>query len=1162
MTNETNADLGTYLWQGNTKLKIVKMPDRFTARMKPDVSPSTIARVYGVRHENKLVRQNLEVFEVEAAARDAAMDRIRAGSAVEFASHVYQFAGDPASRIYLTDEITIQFKPEISDTEIEELTAAHGLAFVKEIPDLLCAYVFRVTSEARENPIKIANRLLATEKVLVSEPNIAVPAQNFYTPTDPRFAEQWHLNHHGGPFLAADSHIDVVRAWDITRGERSVVVAVADDSCDLRHDDLQGTGKIVAPRDFAGRDFDPAPEHPEDKHGTACAAVAVAEENGRGVVGVAPGCALMPIRTTGMLDDTSIEDLFDWVVTHGASVVSCSWGPAAREFPLSLRKQNALHRAATVGRGGRGCVIVFAAGNANRPIDGVIDEHDWPDGQPNGPTRWYNGFAAHENVIAVAASTSLAKKAAYSNWGDQISVCAPSSNDHPQIFDLDRGRNIPTYPLIQTWMGRGIVTADRVGPAGYTQTDYTHTFGGTSSACPTVAGVAALALSANPDLTAREVREILEQTADKIVDHGRDSQLGNAFGAYDQRGHSQWFGYGKVNAFKAVTEAVRRRKLPAGPMLRRASEATVEIPDNDPAGLSDVIHFDDADRVASIQVEVDITHTYIGDLRLTLTAPSGTAVVLHDRHGSSTHHIRRIFDITTSPGLNRLTNQSVRGGWTLHIQDLAREDSGTLNRWEIAIAAQGEPDSAENVVELSEDLGETIPDNNPNGIERVLTTSATGRLKDVQVSVDITHPYTGDLIVTLVSPAGTQAPIHQRTGGSADNIITTYTTSTTPGLQPLRGESVSGSWRLKVADLEARDVGKLNRWGLRIAYAPSAAGAGAALHDPQTVRGEASSYVDDFKRIRGIGPTVESRLHTSGIYTFNQLAALSPDAILPLVSGLAGMSAERVNDWITQASKLSAALTPSERQPTVQSDTKPYSSLELPGGLDSNVERQRYATFTVQLLLDENNNVRRTHVVHVQDGESETWAGWKEQRLSIFFVDHAELPPPRISPSRPPDTDLTSSVTEPRAQIAELAEKALLDSPFDKIDVSPTPDFCLSLSDLLLEKFTASEADKQQQRRKRLHVQFNFHVSGSAIDQPDVATSHYTAQILIQNLDTDQVAVFTEQQGQLQPDQQFYIVTADLALPEAGRYRLHGTVQFPNLNICQETPAQLLRVVP
>jgi subtilisin-like proprotein convertase family protein len=80
----------------------------------------------------------------------------------------------------------------------------------------------------------------------------------------------------------------------------------------------------------------------------------------------------------------------------------------------------------------------------------------------------------------------------------------------------------------------------------------------------------------------------------------------------------------------------------------------------------------------------------------------------------------------------------------------------------------------------------------------------------------ITHTYIGDLSVSLIAPNGTRVALHDRAGGSIDNLIKTYSGATTPSLASLRGQPAQGAWRLHVADLDARDVGKLNRWGLRI----------------------------------------------------------------------------------------------------------------------------------------------------------------------------------------------------------------------------------------------------------------------------------------------------------------------------------------------------------
>jgi len=796
-----HVDPATTLRQGGRQVRLRRKEDRFAARMKRGHQASAVASAAGVARSESLPDQNLETFTVTPERRDQAMADVRGGGEVEFASHVYEVEGDPASRIYLTDEITVQFTPNTNEDDIEAIAERYGLELMNPVADVPFAFVFRVGPQATENPLKIANHLSEDDKVVLAEPNITVPIQPLYVPTDSLFANQWHLFNTGGPFVDPRSHIDAVGAWNITRGERSIVVAVADDSVDSSHSDFQGEGKIVAPRDFRDLDFQPDPQAADDNHGTACAGVAVAEENGSGVVGVAPGCALMPIRTTGFLDDRSIEDLFDWVVTKGASVVSCSWGPAARFFPLSLRKTTAMHRAATLGRNGKGCVIVFAAGNSNRPVNGTVNEQGWPNNTPSGATQWLDGFAASPDVITVSACSSEALKSVYSNWGAEVSVCAPSNNAPPDTFP----------PVTGPIRGRGIVTTDRVGPLGYSSSDYTYSFGGTSSACPTVAGVAALVLSANPALTSQEVREILESTTDRITDASSDPQLGNAFGAYDANGHSQWFGRGKVNAFKAVTESRRRATGPTSQTHRTKSEPNLPIPDNDPQGIEDTITIAGAVTLTAISVEVDITHTYRGDLRVTLTSPAGTEAVLHNRSGGNADNLVATYDATTSPALAALAGTSGGGDWKLAVRDLAPVDKGRLNSWTLAI--DGQPES---VVEREDTPGASIPDDNPAGIERTLTVVETGKAREIAVEVDITHTYIGDLVVALVSPGGTSVPLHSRSGGSADNLIRSYASQTDLTLANLRGEDIVGAWKLRVADLERIDTGKLNRWKLRI----------------------------------------------------------------------------------------------------------------------------------------------------------------------------------------------------------------------------------------------------------------------------------------------------------------------------------------------------------
>ena len=679
--------VGILLQRGGEELALVKVSDRFTVRPTSRKAVHELTSILPAEPLREIPRTHLQEFTVAPRQRDEAMQAARNSDAVAFASHVYQLKDHPETLIYLTDQLTIQFTPEIEQAAIAAIAAEFGLQSIKPVVGIPNTFVFQLTSNATENPIKIANRLIGRPEILIAEPNIVVPKQSHYRPRDPLYSKQWYLNHNGGSELAAGSHINVEKAWDITRGDRSIVVAIADDAIDVNHPDFQGTGKIVAPKDLKDQDFLPLPGSSDESHGTACAGVAVAEENGIGIAGVAAGCALMPIRTTGFLDDESIDQLFDYCVANNASVISCSWGPAAVYFPLSLRQRAALTRAATQGRKGKGCVIVFAAGNANRPVNGTIFERSWPNELLSGPTNWLGGFTIHPDVITVSACTSLGKKSAYSNWGTNVSVCAPSNNAPPGMWFEQRGYTYTAPEVTVNLSGLGMFTTDLVGSPGYESGDFVSTFGGTSSACPVVAGVAALVLSANPDLTAQEVKRLLQETADKIVDRDADPQLGMRLGTYDTNGHSQWFGYGKVNALKAV-QAAQLKASQTQTVVRRLSarnDKLLGIPDDNPQGITSAIKVNDSAVVREIQVTVNIEHDFLGDIEVSLKVPTGETVLLQSRTLGSRTQLQETYSAQTTPALKQAFNKPAAGVWQLQVIDYAPQDTGKLKSWELSL---------------------------------------------------------------------------------------------------------------------------------------------------------------------------------------------------------------------------------------------------------------------------------------------------------------------------------------------------------------------------------------------------------------------------------------------------------------------------------------------
>jgi subtilisin-like proprotein convertase family protein len=353
------------------------------------------------------------------------------------------------------------------------------------------------------------------------------------------------------------------------------------------------------------------------------------------------------------------------------------------------------------------------------------------------------------------------------------------------------------------------VTTDRRGGSGYQSGDYTtvERFGGTSSATPLVAGVCALMLSVNPDLTASEVKEILKDTAEKI-----DPQGGN----YDNNGHSRIYGFGRVDAQRAVLAARDRRITSGVTELRFESRPDLAIPDDQPAGISDAIMVNRSASVETVQVEVDITHTYRGDLKLTLISPQGTTVGLFGRTAPAfdgTDNLVARFTAENVPALAAFSTESANGNWTLQVADLAAVDIGTLNAWTLTLGIS----SRQTDWHIAPGLA--IPDNDATGITSELNVNAGGILKNIVVSVDITHTYRGDLSVSVESPSGNEVSLKSvDSGDGIDDFRQTFTTADTPELRGLinRGNDIRGIWRLHVRDNLSADIGKLNSWSLKL----------------------------------------------------------------------------------------------------------------------------------------------------------------------------------------------------------------------------------------------------------------------------------------------------------------------------------------------------------
>lgn len=639
------------LKRGDREVTFKKVPDHFAVRLKQGratdvtaLAASTGQSRAEVTHVDTAGPENLEVFAVkEAGELEATMDEMRAAPASDVITHMYTLDDTPGGALIPTGTMTIQFKPDVDPDTRTDILAEHGLEVVEDLDFLPHGYTVRLTDASTENPLKIAVKLQERDEIEVAEPDISFKISLKYVPSDSLYRDQWHLKNRGDQTgLIAGADVKAEEAWEYTRGSRDVIVCVMDDGFDLAHPDFNVSGKIIAARDFGDNDFEPHPAGADDNHGTACAGVAIAEENGIGVLGLAPGCAFMPVRTSGWISDNAIVYLFRHAIDNDADVVSCSWSATPWNFPLSVKMRAIIHQAATQGRRNKkGCVILFAAGNENRPLDG----------EKNGQVS-HQGFALHPNVLAVAASNSRDERSSYSNFGPELAICAPS-NGSP---------------------GRGIVTTDRRGSSGYASGDYTFSFGGTSSATPLAAGLAALILSVNPDLTAAEVKQIMMDTADKI-----DSSNGQYV-----EGHSPLYGQGRINAHKAVAlaDGDGEEQLPEVLLV----EHRVHKPIPDLAETEDAIIFPLDVAIKDIEVSIDIRHTWRGDLQVSLRPPDGGAIILQDRTGGSQDDIIRTYRSTDEPDLfASVLGSSANGTWHLKVVDVARQDVGVLMKWGLAI---------------------------------------------------------------------------------------------------------------------------------------------------------------------------------------------------------------------------------------------------------------------------------------------------------------------------------------------------------------------------------------------------------------------------------------------------------------------------------------------
>jgi len=492
-----------YYYQGE-KIFLQQRTDKMYLKFAPDVNKEQIRSIANNDTSLTVSGTNLsDDHPVHSAIIEAKKGRQISSASIESykkrteivsATPLFQYNYTEQA---LTDEFVVKLKETTSYAQLQELAKQNDCQVKEENPFVKNQFMISVSKASNLNALKMSNLFSETGLFEFSEPNFIII--NPFNSNDSLFTQQYYLKNTGQNSGKAGIDINAEQAWTISTGS-NVKIAVVDEGVDLEHPDLKAN-LLLPGYDPSGNNSGGAPVSNFDNHGTACAGIIGAIQNNIGISGVAPNCKMIPVHIT---DNTGINQDYcakgiDWAWKNGADVISNSWGSSSPYTPIT----NAINSAVIQGRGGYGCVVVFSSGNGGTSV-----------GYP----------ASLPNVISVGAIDNNGIVWNYSCRGDNLDVVAPSG---------------------KTSLLGDVVTTDRQGSDGYntvsgTSGDYCTNFGGTSAACPQVAGVAGLILSQglnrNFNLTTDDVRHILEITANKL-------------GKADFTNET---GYGLINAYSAL----------------------------------------------------------------------------------------------------------------------------------------------------------------------------------------------------------------------------------------------------------------------------------------------------------------------------------------------------------------------------------------------------------------------------------------------------------------------------------------------------------------------------------------------------------------------------------------------------------------------------------
>lgn len=842
------ADEATHFYSaGDQKIGMTVANDRVAIAMKPTVISKEFGEViysYRLDQTRPLLGTSFGVYStgqefdaefVEALVRSGLTDRV---------VPVFESA-ESGSEMVLLDEVIVDLPEGVTPEAYFADSRFAGYTRLAGTPD---QYVAKIAGKFGAEALDVIAELQREERTDWVAPNFHQAWQRFSQPNDPRFGNLWTM-HHTGQSLAggvpglAGTDVSMLGAWAVKAGSNNnLTIGVLDDGVAIDHPDLflydsledplllqdtNGNGWLGDKHgwNFVGNNANSQPTNASDNHGTAVAGVAAARgNNGVGVAGSGYGSPVLAARMfegDGVATDANIASAIYYLAGrtangqgtwNAATVVNHSWGGGA----VSTVINEALTWATTQGRGGLGVPQFFSSGNS----PGLV-------GNPA------NQSATNPGIIVVGSINNAGELSSYHSRGPLLDIVTPSNEFLDGYLTVD--------------------TTDRIGTEGYNNaSDYTGTgdfgFGGTSSASPLATGVGALALSRATDLNINVSAAQL-----RLLMRNNTKLAGDSFYDVYNSGKSFDGGYGLLNA-KTLLEGIGSAQI-------SVTSSIAEIP-NGSTGWTVGEVFTGSTTEFGLRIRNQGTST-LNLNSITMTGSpayeivsSGVTTLALGQSTVFTVRFKPMTDGVHAVDVSIASNDPNDAAFTFNVSSEAlpaqvsgtvfedRNGSGTLGTGESVLSGSAVlfDTNGNGLLDVLDTDTFTVAPNlgfDPVDIVSPLAVSGlSGFITDVNVRVNITHPWIDDVILVLQSPNGDFVELFRRRGGSGDNLVNTVfddsaAASISTGAAPFTGSfrpeqplslfngqtpaAANGDWLLYVFDaFPGEDEGVLVNWSLEI----------------------------------------------------------------------------------------------------------------------------------------------------------------------------------------------------------------------------------------------------------------------------------------------------------------------------------------------------------